>query len=339
MFDFELNHLINEIARYSVERLLLQLPEGVRPFAFKLAESIEAEADVEVIISGDSCYGACDIPFHQARELDADILVHYGHSKLLSKTEIPVIYIELKVDINLEKLLEEAYPLLANWKSIGISTTVQHTHQINRVKEALESRGVRSLIGGPADSLSYPGQILGCNYDTALKIAKGVKGFLYVGGGKFHPIGLALVTGKPVIVFNPFNNTAKRVERGELMDIAKKRMAAINASKKAEIFGVVVSSKIGQRRLSVARALRGDIIEKGLKSYIIYMDEIRGERLLDFTEADAFIITACPRIALDGLPKIDKPLLTIGEAKVVLGELEWEELWQGGYFNAGSFGK
>lgn len=338
MFDFEIDRLINEIIQYKAKRVLLQLPEGVRPYAFEITEAIEAKSGIEVIISGDSCYGACDLSLNQAMDLEADLLIHYGHSRFIKETELPVLYIELQVNIDLEKLFDETFLLLKNWERVGISTTVQHTHQIHKVKEMFDSKGIRSLIGAPTELLPYHGQILGCNYDTARKISDRVEGFLYIGSGKFHPLGLAIVTGRPVIKFNPFVNKAKIVEQRDLMKIAKKRVAAINASKQAETVGIVVSSKIGQRRVSEAKEIRKDFREKGVKSYILYMDEVRGGTLHNFVEADAFIITACPRIALDGLPEIDKPLLTMGEAKVTLGDLAWEELWNGGYFNSDMLG-
>ena len=43
---------------------------------------------------------------------------------------------------------------------------------------------------------------------------------------------------------------------------------------------------------------------------------------------DAFVNTACPRIAIDDSVKYAKPLLTPFELEVILGEKQWEEGYQ-----------
>ena len=48
------------------------------------------------------------------------------------------------------------------------------------------------------------------------------------------------------------------------------------------------------------------------------------ERLLPF-EADAYVSTACPRIAIDDYLKYTKPILTPIELEIVLGIKEWSD--------------
>jgi 2-(3-amino-3-carboxypropyl)histidine synthase len=46
--------------------------------------------------------------------------------------------------------------------------------------------------------------------------------------------------------------------------------------------------------------------------------------LIDFYPVDAFVNTACPRIAIDDSVRYAKPLLTPFELEVVLGDKKWE---------------
>jgi len=144
-------------------------------------------------------------------------------------------------------------------------------------------------------------------------------------------MGLVMSTGKPVVVANPFNATVRLMTEDDLMGLAKRRVAQIAAAKTAERIGVLVSSKPGQRATVVAEELRARFEEKGCEAVIIYLDEVRAEHLNNFVEAEAFIDTACPRLAVDGVSGVIRPILTVREAEVVLGERRWEDIWGDGY--------
>jgi 2-(3-amino-3-carboxypropyl)histidine synthase len=152
-----------------------------------------------------------------------------------------------------------------------------------------------------------------------------------LGGGQFHPLGLVLSTGKPVVIANPYTFSVSEISKYDLMKLAKKRIAQITATKNAKTIGILSSSKPGQTNLNVAEYLRERFEEKGFQAAIIFLDEVRAEHLNNFTEFEAFVNTACPRIALDGITGIKKPILSIKEAKIVLNELKWEDIWGKNY--------
>ncbi len=81
--------------------------------------------------------------------------------------------------------------------------------------------------------------------------------------------------------------------------------------------------KTGQFELSKAIALKRKTVEKGLKAYLITMNEITEDNLLAFN-VDAFVNTACPRLVED-FTHFKKPVLSIKEFEVVLGEMRWED--------------
>ena len=75
LYDFEIDKIITEIDKKKAKKVLLQLPDGLRPYAFQLAETIKKVKKIEIILSGDSCYGACDLAIRQANELNVDLLI------------------------------------------------------------------------------------------------------------------------------------------------------------------------------------------------------------------------------------------------------------------------
>jgi len=327
MYELELERVVDEIGKRGARRVLLQLPDGMRPFAFEIAEHIRKETPSEVIISGDSCYGACDIASRQALELNADLLIHYGHACFVQSPGVPVLYIEARIPIDVSQMVEAVLPDIAGWESVGLTSTIQHTPQLKEISQALGQRGVKALIGEGTDPTPEDGQVLGCSYAAATKLPEEVDGYIFIGGGRFHAIGLARRTGRPVIIANPYNGKVSRLDESELMQLAKKRMALITAAREAKTIGVLVSSKPGQRALADAMVLAEKLGDREVRAFLIYLDELRADQLNNFTEPEAFIETACPRIAIDGVAGVNRPILTTTEARVLLGEKTWEQTW------------
>jgi len=332
MYDLEEERVAGEIRRRGAKRVLVQLPDGLRPTAFTLAKTLTRLTGAEMLLSGDSCYGACDVALSQAEAVGADLIVHYGHSGMLEETGTHVLYVHAKMDFDVDSLVETALPLVESWRRIGLAATVQHVHKLGEVAESLRRAGHEAIIGPGNGRTPQDGQILGCDYHTAQAIADGVDGYIFIGGGRFHPLGLAAATGKPVVVADPYLMSSETIRDKDIMRLAKRRMAAIDAAKEARRLGIVVSLKPGQYQPDAAESLRNRLEEAGYETVIICLDEVGAAQLGDFTEADAFVITACPRIALDGLADIGKPLLTMNEAQIVLGEKRWEQVWGRSYF-------
>ncbi len=331
MYSLEIERASKEIRRRNVNRVLLQLPDGLRPQAFKLAGTLKEQTGVEVLLSGDSCYGACDIAVNQAKAVQADLVIHYGHSQMIPETQIPILYVEAKMDFDVSPLLERVQPIIEDWKTVGLAATVQHVHKLGEVVEKLRHIQISVAIGEGGGSTPHDGQVLGCDYRSAQSISDVVDGFLFIGGGRFHPLGLALATGKTVVAADPYTSSVVSFGENEIRRLAMRRMAAITAAKRAHRFGVLVSLKPGQYDLSTAVIVCTKLEKHGLEAAIICLDDVRPETLINFSEAEAFIDTACPRIAIDGISDLRKPILTVQEAYVVLGEKRWEEVWGRSY--------
>lgn len=326
-FDFEEERVKQEILKLGAKRVLVQLPEGLKPEAPRLAKVVE-KAGAMPIISADPCYGACDLPTTDAESLCVDLIIHYGHAKLLKHESVPTVYIEATATVDVKEAVEKALSMLRSWCRIGLVATVQHVQTLDVVRELLV-RGGKTVFIGDAGKLNYPGQVIGCDYSNARSITKDVEAFLFVGGGQFHALGVALSTMKPTIVADPFDGRAFSVEK-ETGKIVKQRWASIREAQKANSFGVLVGLKLGQKRLEQALQVKQKLEEKGKTAYIFAAKEITPEMLLEFPAIEAYVNTACPRISFDDASRFKKPVLTFNEALVVVDELSWEELCRRG---------
>ncbi len=281
-------------ANWSVVRILLQVPEGLKSKATEIAAKLEKEGN-EVIISAEPCYGACDLKVAEARMLGCDRIVHYGHTRFLD-VDFPVEYVEHREKANPLPVLEKNYPVVREFKSIGIVSSLQFIDSILQAKAFLEGKGHKVFVGeAKGRKHLYPGQILGCDVSNALEVENKVDCFLFLGCGKFHPLGLSLKQDKPIFALD--------FERGSISKVddnlfRKQRTMATALAKDARTFGILVSTKQGQMNLKLAEEIKQKLEKAGRTAFILALDEIRPEKLVGI-KADCWVNTACPRIAIE----------------------------------------
>jgi 2-(3-amino-3-carboxypropyl)histidine synthase len=325
MYDLEEARLVEEIKRRSPHRILLQLPEGLKPLAAKLAQKLQDTSGVEVLLSGDPCYGACDLALQQMKQLRADLLIHVGHAEIPSENAREnIIYVEARSDEKMDKPLAEALQLLKDEKNIGLAASVQHLHLLKSAKEALERAGKVVWIGRPSGRLRHEGQLLGCDYGSVSSVASKVDAFLVIAGGDFHALGVSLSTGKKTIVADPYQQTARDAAR--LVDkILRQRYATILKFRETKTVGIIVGLKSGQMNLTLARRLKALLEENRKVCTLIASSELIPESIESFTDLEGFVEVACPRIAIDDRTRYHKPVVNPDEALIAIGKKSWEE--------------
>ncbi|MBI0584746.1 MAG: diphthamide biosynthesis enzyme Dph2 [Methanomassiliicoccus sp.] len=320
MYDFRLDEVAAWIRKIGARTVALQMPEGLKVHAQNIARELEAATGASFLIIGDPCYGACD---YTVRYRDhADALVQFGHADIPSMPrDDRVLFVEVFLDLDVTELLERALPRLK--ERIGLITTVQHVGMLSRVKDWLEAHGKEVHIGRGDSRIRFEGQVLGCNITTVDPIADKVDQFLYVGSGDFHPLSVAISSDRPVLIIDPLMNEVREI--GELKDrILRQRHAAMTRAADARRFLILVSTKVGQTRMELANDLRRLAERHGRSAEIVLLEEFHPDRLLPY-DADAFVSTACPRIAIDDYLRYSKPILTPLEMEIVLGEKQWSE--------------
>ena len=315
----DLQRVIKKINSREVKTVGLQFPEGLKMQAVKIAKEIESQTKASVIISGDPCFGACDVSDRKMKDI-VDLVVHYGHTSLPLRYEVPVLFIEAYSRVNIKPVLEESLEIIEDYSKIALVTTTQHLHLLNEIKDYLEGHGKEVVLG--SSKSTRKGQVLGCNFSSIKNLDAEVA--LFIGSGSFHPLGIYLFTKTPVLALDPYNGEIR--EMSEFADrILRIRFARITKAREAKKWGIIVSSKEGQYRMVLAKDIKKQIEDAGMEAYIILADNINPDILLPYMELNAFVVTACPRIAIDDSQMYKKPLLTPKELEIVLNKREWEK--------------
>ncbi len=309
-YELDIEKARDELEDIGAKRILLQVPDGLIRKAGQILDEIGSEG----AIWGGTCYGACDLPPDIG---EADALVHVGHSEIPNmETDYPVVYIEGWAT-RFSDIPEGLFERLEG--KVALYSTVQYLHHLDKIKKALEENGFEVLIEEGDGRIKYPGQILGCDYSA---MAVEADSHLYIGSGRFHPIGLSLVSGDNVIIFNP--TTGEVSETGDLADkMLRKRHAVLSASQNKmkesdKYVGVIVSTKGGQERMKMAEKIASE--DDRVK--IIVFDEIIPSRV-DSMDLCCAVNTACPRIALDDSIRFKTTILTPVEFEILKGKVDW----------------
>lgn len=274
------------------KRILLQVPDGLRRQAPAMAGAIEAGfKEAKVIIWAGTCYGACDLPLNAAQAAKCDLIFHVGHVPFYRKIEskVPILYFtwEIEAPIDMKKVAAEAKKVKE--KRIGLISSVQYFGILGEVSAILQDAGKEVIMA------SEP--VLGCRASLSEKIFQHIDAFLFVGSGEFHPLGFDC-------------KYMLDLEKQEIRDISaeraaieKKRWARIAKAKEARTFGILISSKPGQYELQAKAAeVRAALERKDKKAFIAILDDIT-PGALEALAADAYINTACPRLAEDAWPR------------------------------------
>ncbi|PSP46237.1 diphthamide biosynthesis enzyme Dph2, partial [Halobacteriales archaeon QH_6_66_25] len=251
-WDYELDRITDAVAERDATSVGLQFPEGLKRRGPGVADDLrELLPDgVNVLISGQPCYGACDLDTFLMKR--TDVFVHFGHSPM--KESEKIIYVPLFSNVEVtpivERAMEEELASPDEDPDVGLVTTAQHMNKFDDMRAYLEERGYEVHTRRGDERLTHEGQVLGCNYASAEVDADQV---LYVGGGKFHPLGLAMeYPDKHVVIADPVNNVVTVADTETFM---KQRYASVHKAMDADTWGVIFCTKIGQGRWEEAEEI------------------------------------------------------------------------------------
>lgn len=299
-------------------RILLHAPDGLKHLYTCLTNLLVEKGIRDIVYSINPGYGACDIPIDEAELIGADLLVHLGHEEYpfpLEKPSIRVEYVPVYLDVEPDPILlnELAYRIDAlNAKKISLSSTLIDKLIRKKIARYLREKGI--------DVVEVETPILGCRYNHVIAYENEIDAHIVVGGGLFHPLGLALIATKPILAIDPYMGKIWD-PRSEAERIKKKRIYDIIKAKNSNSLGLITGTRPGQYRPSIVESLRKQAIAKGYSVYVISSSYISLERLAAIDNAlnlDFYVVTSCPRLPIDDLMEFHKPVLTPGEFAMIL---------------------
>jgi 2-(3-amino-3-carboxypropyl)histidine synthase len=294
--------------------IMIEAPIGLINAAIELSRLLSERHSVgEVIVSGRNAWGACDL----ATPPPGFDLVHIGHA--LPRN------VELLMRIN-GFTTEKGKITVINGK--GFKTYVLPAYYIPN-EDVVNSLSLR-LSGYEGSMLLYP--LLYKLYAESL--ARKIHGtaigpftgcfmpvkadrIIVVSGGYFYALTAKLINpGSRVLVADPHRLVVEDVEPVYRRYLGLKVNALMKAIEARRV-AIVLTSKPGQGNIRHALDVKRRLMESGREAFIVYVDDATPDTL-NSINADAIVVEACPRIALDDLDRVGKPLIAPLEVEYVI---------------------
>ncbi len=76
-YDLELEKLAERIKKEKAKTVCIQLADGLKPHATKIADYLEEKTGAKILIWLDTNWGSCDYPAYLK---GVDLLVNFGHT-------------------------------------------------------------------------------------------------------------------------------------------------------------------------------------------------------------------------------------------------------------------
>ncbi|CAK0783436.1 hypothetical protein CVIRNUC_006635 [Coccomyxa viridis] len=323
-YSFEIHKTIWRIKQKGAKRVALQFPEGLLMYACVISDILERFADAEhVFILGDVTYGACCIDDFSARALEADLLVHYGHSCLVpvDVTTIPCLYVFVDIQIDIHHLVETIKLNFQPEQKLALAGTIQFAASLQAVREQLSP--LFSSLSVPQSRPLSPGEVLGC---TAPVLKQEVDAIVFVADGRFHLEAIMIANPTtPAYRYDPYGRVLV-IEEYDQEGMRAVRRRAVEAARLAGSFGLVLGTLGRQGNPRILEHIQGLLEKRGLPYTNVLLSEVAPWKLALMEGVDAWIQIACPRLSIDWGEGFQKPTLTPYEALIALAEVPgwWE---------------
>lgn len=252
--------------------------------------------------------------------MGADLLVHYGHSCLIpidQTSGIKVLYVFVDIKIDTMHFIESVKLNFPVTRRLAFVSTIQFVSTMHAAAKELREAGYE--IDVPQSKPLSPGEILGC---TAPRLLNNTT-LIYLGDGRFH-LEAAMIANPTLEAFkyDPYEKKFTE-EHYDHLEMRRNRKRAIDQAKNARRIGLILGTLGRQGSAKVMKHIEERINFHNRESSLILLSEIFPAKLELFSDIDAFVQVACPRLSIDWGTAFSKPVLTPYELSVAIGDATW----------------
>lgn len=320
-YNLEIEKIMNWIKIEKTSRVLIQAPDGIKPYLTPLTMQLEAKG-IEFFISGSHTWGGCDIAINEAKALGIKYIIHIGHHGPVraSIKDYRVLFIPGKSEIDIKPVIRKAARILKDKGALKVAlmSTIQHLHKLNDAIQVLREEGLSSVTGKSPAPHMYEGLLIGCDM-RGLDMIKDYDSVIVISGGIFHGLGVALWTSKMVVVADPYFNRVLNLEK-HVRRVISQRLKDISDALDSKKFLIITSIKPGQLFIKQTLRIKDALVKTQREVNIAVFDEITKEKLENMGNYDAYINAACPRLVIDDRELFPGPVVNMGEVPYLLGK-------------------
>lgn len=384
--DFESNYDIattaDFIRTHKFTRVALQFPDDLLKDSTRVVSVLRKrlrslresdttgsgdEPDIGLFVMADTAYGSCCVDEVGASHINADCVIHYGHTCFSPTTTLPAFFVFGKASIGIADCVESmSQYALTSSKPIMVLYGLEYAHSIQQVRKALlesstfcttDPKSEVHFADVPSPYM-FPSkdtkklndlheETCGCGDNSS---SDGASGAAYSIGG----LTWKLLEGQSmedyslfwighdnsafanvVLTFNAceivrYDSTKSQMvaDLSQQRRILKRRYYLVERAKDANIVGILVGTLGVAGYLHIINQMMGLITAAGKKAYTLVMGKPNPAKLANFPECDVFLYVSCAQTALLDSKDYLAPVITPFEATIAFNR---GSQWTGAY--------
>jgi len=328
--EFEVSRCCDWIKERDLNRVALQFPDYLLHSAPLVAKAIKSRLSREVFILGDTSYGECCVDEVAAEHLNADSVIHFGHTCLTPPQRLPVLYIFTRRDIDVPLFVSTIRSNFTETDNLLILYDVEYEHALRHFQ--VGDWGGLVCLGHPCSPADPAGlasvKKFGRQFDVEkwedLKDYKTV--YLSGGGGTIKLMNFMFsFAANEFYVYEKESLTPVNTSINKLL---MKRYFLVEKTKDAERIGILVGTLGAANYANIIERLRSTIKKAGKRCYTFLVGKPNAAKLANFPEIDIFVLVACPETTFPDTSDFYQSVITPYELEMACNPAR---VWGGEY--------
>ncbi|KAA8544773.1 hypothetical protein F0562_019523 [Nyssa sinensis] len=366
---YEIARTANFIRSRNFTRVALQFPDELLTDSTRVVSALREKLcsleesyigsdrngrDIGLYVMADTTYGSCCVDEVGASHINAECVVHYGHTCLSPTSTLPALFVFGKAPISASNCAENLSTYAStSGKPVVILFGLEYAHAVQDIKEALvveSSRlsgstselelhyaDVMCSVMNPSENfknstwnMESVGSLTGsedCGEANCTKYSIGGLTWSISEGHKIEDCLLFWIGSdnsafaNVVLTFNGceivrYDATENRLvtDLSQQRKILKRRYYLVEKAKDANIIGILVGTLGVAGYLHMIHQMKELITGAGKKAYTLVMGRPNPAKLANFPECDVFVYVSCAQTALLDSKEFLAPVITPFEA-------------------------
>ncbi|KAG5519601.1 hypothetical protein PMAC_001756 [Pneumocystis sp. 'macacae'] len=318
------------------QRVALQFPDELIGDASEVSICLGKDLSATFFILGDTSYGSCCVDEITAQHVNADCLIHYGHSCLSPIGRLPVKYVFGRKNLDLERCLEAFETVYERENQVILTGEQCYANALDEMFFELVSRGYDRVVrNGKEYSKEYMTKAINEDIlrdeDSEEQPSSIYEDFSVFYVGKESPAltTFAMTCHLHVASFYSYDPLKHKVIHQSPGTDARLRCRymVVQKAKDASVIGIVVGTLGVSRYLEMIQHMRKIIKKAGRKSYTFVIGKLNPEKLANFSEIELFVLVSCPENSLIESKDFYRPIATPYELYLALSSNIWNKKW------------
>ncbi|KAI7744071.1 hypothetical protein M8C21_023906 [Ambrosia artemisiifolia] len=347
--NYEVSRVATFITTHSFKRVALQFPDEllkdstgvVRALRKELQSCGEGGNDIGLYVMADTTYGSCCVDEVGASHINADCVIHYGHTCLSPTSNLPAFFVFGKAPINASNCAKHLCDYaMSSKKPVMVLFGLEYGHALHDIKEASTTEAT-SLSGDTSISKLHFADVMSQSMnptktsdvnedcDDASRKTYSIGGLrwslqqglsmenyslFWIGPDNSAFANVVLTfNGCEIVRFDAMENQLL-TDTSQQRRILKRRYYLVEKAKDAGIVGILVGTLGVAGYLSMINQIKEMTTKAGKKAYTLVMGKPNPSKLANFPECDVFIYISCSQTALLDSKEFLAPVITPFEA-------------------------